>query len=330
MGAVELRLRPDLRLLDRQELREVELVAEAAEQAHVAARRERCVPQRLRVRAGRDVRAEARGRIEEAEALLDAQALNGVGIVGAPDLRGEPEHAAVKAVAAGRAALKQDLRPGQEDTAQHVVEAEDEGVLLRAERAGMAVHIPLDVGVVQGPVGVLPVELRVRADGFRLEPEAELQSHGVQLFAEAAQAARQLLFVHGIVAKAGSIAVALAEPAVVEDEQLAAELLCRPAEAQELRFRKIEHAALPAVVDDGAGPALPVRRDEVFVHIPVEAGGQAAEARAGICHDGLRRLKARAGREFPVEIRGRDALQHAGEALHALLRAEIVAAGVAG
>ena len=182
--------------------------------------------------------------------------------------------------------------------------------------------------VVQGPVGVLPVELRVRADGFRLEPEAELQSHGVQLFAEAAQAARQFLFVHGIVAKAGGIAVALAEPAVVEDEQLAAELLCRPAEAQELRFRKIEHAALPAVVDDGAGPALPVRRDEVFVHIPVEAGGQAAEARAGIRHDGLRRLKARAGRKFPVEICGRDALQHAGEALQALLRAEIVAAGV--
>lgn len=103
------------------------------------------MPQRLRVRAGRDVRAEARGRIEEAEALLDAQALNGVGIVGAPDLRREPEHAAVKAVAAGRAALKQDLRPGQEDTAQHVVEAEDEGVLLRAECAGMAVHVPLDV-----------------------------------------------------------------------------------------------------------------------------------------------------------------------------------------
>ena len=55
--------------------------------------------------------------------------------------------------------------------------------------------------------------------------------------------------IHGIVAKAGSIAVSLAEPAVVEDEQLAAELLCRAAEAQELRFRKIEHAALPAVVD---------------------------------------------------------------------------------
>jgi len=124
VGAVELRLRPDLRLLDRQELREVELVAEAAEQAHVAARRERCVPQRLRVRAGRDVRAEARGRIEEAEALLDAQALNGVGIVGAPDLRTVVKHSRIETCTAAGAVLQKQIRELLYQTLLHRIHTE--------------------------------------------------------------------------------------------------------------------------------------------------------------------------------------------------------------
>lgn len=105
-------------------------------------------------------------------------------------------------------------------------------MLLCAKRAGMSIHVPLDVGngrrikdpadafddmiphlrlrkveqqlvaaqkigtakaVMQRPVRMPTVQLRIRADGFRLEPKAELQPHRIQLFAESLQAVRELL-----------------------------------------------------------------------------------------------------------------------------------------
>ena len=137
-------------------------------------------------------------------------------------------------------------------------------MLLCAQRAGVAVHIPLDIGngrgikdaadapddivpylrlrkieqqlvtapkifaatvVMQRPVRMTAVQLRIRADGFRLEPETELQPHGIQLLAEALQAVREFLNVYRVIAEAAGIAVARAEPAVVQHEQLASQLL---------------------------------------------------------------------------------------------------------
>ena len=240
-------------------------------------------------------------------------------------------------------------------------------MLLCAERAGMAVHVPLDVGngrrikdpadafddmiphlrlrkveqqlvaaqkigtakaVMQRPVRMPTVQLRIRADGFRLEPEAELQPHRIQLFAESLQAVRELFGVYGVIAEAAGIAVTLAEPAVVEHEQLAAQLLCKLSEPQELRLREVEHTALPAVIDDGTGPVFPIRRNERFVHIAAEAVRNAAEAGIGPRHDSLRRLEPLPRRKLPIEICGRNAMHHAREALQAFLRAQIMAAGI--
>ena len=112
-------------------------------------------------------------------------------------------------------------------------------MLLRTKCAGMSIHIPLDIGnwrgiknladtfddivphvrlrkveqqlvaaqkigtakaVMQRPVRMPTVQLRIRADGFRLEPEAELQPHRIQLFAESLQAVRELFGVYGVIA----------------------------------------------------------------------------------------------------------------------------------
>ena len=240
-------------------------------------------------------------------------------------------------------------------------------MLLRAQRAGMAVHVPLDIGngrgiedpadtfddivphlrlreieqqlvpaqkisaaktVMQRPVRVRAVKLRIRADGFRLEPESKLQSHRIQLLTEALQAARKLFRVYGIIAETAGVAVALSEPAVVEHEQLAAQLLCKLSEPQELRLREVEHAALPAVVDDGPRPVSPIRRNERFINITSKALRHAAEACVGPRHNSLRRLKPLPGRKLPAEIRGRNALHHARETLQAPLRAQIMTAGI--
>ena len=180
----------------------------------------------------------------------------------------------------------------------------------------------------QRPVRVRAVKLRIRADGFRLEPESKLQSHRIQLLTEALQTARKLFRVYGIIAETAGVAVALSEPAVVEHEQLAAQLLCKLSEPQELRLREVEHAALPAVVDDGPRPVSPIRRNERFINITAKALRHAAEACVGPRHNSLRRLKPLPGRKLPAEIRGRNALHHARETLQAPLRAQIMTAGI--
>ena len=72
----------------------------------------------------------------DGNAVLNGQPLNGVGVVGRPDLGREAEHSQVKPVAAGGAALQQDVRPGRENPAKHVVQAQDKIVGFRPQRHG--------------------------------------------------------------------------------------------------------------------------------------------------------------------------------------------------
>ena len=141
---VELYLPPRLAHLHRRELAQIKLIAQAAEAGDGKARAQRRVPQRLRVRRGRDVRPHRGERIEIGQPALDVQPLYGVGVVRGPDLRREAEHAEVKAVPAGGAALEEDVRPRVEHAVQHLVEAEDVAVRIRPAHAGhLAVHVPL-------------------------------------------------------------------------------------------------------------------------------------------------------------------------------------------
>ena len=63
--------------------------------------------------------------VQIAEIALDGEPLDGVGIIAAPNLGREAEHAKVKPVAAGRAAFQQHIGPGFKDTPQHIVKAKD-------------------------------------------------------------------------------------------------------------------------------------------------------------------------------------------------------------
>ena len=127
----------------------VKLVAEGAPHGHVA------FGLVAGARGSRDVRPHGGGRIAKRGAELNGQALDGIGVVAGPDLRGVGEHGGVKASAAARAVFKQDVGEGGDQPVHQVVGAEDEAVeklallfIRQKRRAGVgdvAVEVPFQI-----------------------------------------------------------------------------------------------------------------------------------------------------------------------------------------
>ena len=80
------------------------------------------------VRARRDVRADDALGIAVAVALLDVRPGQSVGIVAGPDLGEIAEDAQVEPVAAGGAALEEDVREALRQRVHHPVEPQDVAV----------------------------------------------------------------------------------------------------------------------------------------------------------------------------------------------------------
>ena len=105
------------------------------------------------VRRCRDVRPYGRHRIDKRCAVLDFQAVYGIRIVAAPDLRRIIEHPGVKPAPASAASLDQDIRVALHDALQEVIQAEDivvEHPALPVSGRGVhvrdaPVHIPFDI-----------------------------------------------------------------------------------------------------------------------------------------------------------------------------------------
>ncbi len=303
--------------------------------------------------------------IEITQIPLDGQPLDGVGIVAAPDLRAEAQHAKVKPVAAGGAAFQQNFGPGTKNPAKDVVKAQNVVVGLGSQGDGMAVHVPLDVGngggvqnaghifhnvvpdlrlcqiqqqlipsqnigeaVGEGPVRVGPVQVRIRVHGLRLKPEAEFQSPVVDLPGKAGDALGQLLGVHIVIAQARPVVIALAEPAVVQNEELAAQLLGPVRQVQQTVLGEVEHAALPAVIEHGPGAVGPVWGYDVVHNEGVHIFGQSAEAMVRYRQHPFRSLKMLSGCQRAQEVGGVDALHHPGQPLLRLLGRCVVVAGI--
>ena len=106
----------------------------------------------------------------------------------------------------------------------------------------------------EDPVGMRLGEPALYVAHFRLHPEAELEPALGGLVREPGEAVRQLRGIHHPVAEAGLVAVlfvagvlALPEPAVVEDEHLAAHFLHAVHHVGERLLRKAEVGAFPRV-----------------------------------------------------------------------------------
>ena len=303
--------------------------------------------------------------IEIGEVALNGQPLNGIDIVGTPDLRAKTEHAQIKAVAAGRAAFQQDVGAGCEDPIQHFIQAEDVVVRLASQSDAVAVHIPLHVGdgsviqrvgdifhnvvphlrqrqvqqqlmaagqwckfIGQGPVGMGAVQVGIHVDGFRFKPQAELQAQTADLVGKAAQSVGELFGVDGIVAQPRFVIVSLSEPAVIQYKQFAAQFFGVFCQLHQPAVMEVKHTAFPAVEQDRTLPILPVGGNDVAVDKSVHGFRQTGKAAIGEGQCRLRGFQRFAGLQGFEEIGGGNALYHAGQSLQRLLRGGIVVAGI--
>ena len=148
------------------------------------------------------------------------------------------------------------------------------------------------------------VEVRVRADGFRLDPQAHLQPQQVDFFAQAGQTVRQFCFVRYPVAQTGGIIVAALEPAVVQHKEVDVGLFGGSSQFQQLLFVKVEVAGFPAVDEHraGRGHILPLGRQQPGTDGIVEPAAHLAQTLAGVDHGRFRCGKAFPGGQRPVEV----------------------------
>ena len=145
------------------------------------------------------------------------------------------------------------------------------------------------------------VEAALGADRLGLDPDAEAEAQLLHLTREAGDALGQLFRVRLVVAEAARVVVAADEPAVVHDEELRAHGLGAPGHGEQPPGVEVEHEALPGVHEHGSPPPRPGAADDMAVHKVVHRAAHAAEAIRREAHDRLRRLKALAGAEPPLE-----------------------------
>ena len=106
---------------------------------------------------------------------------------------------------------------------------------------------------VHSPIRMCAVEVAIAVDHLRLHPDAEFHAEAVHGRDQVAEPVGEFLGVHGPVAEAGVVVVAGAEPAVVHDEALHADLGGFFGEGNLARFVYGEGGGFPGVVEDGPG-----------------------------------------------------------------------------
>ena len=160
---------------------------------------------------------------------------------------------------------------------------------------------PGPAGDADRPVGMRLEKVAAGVHHLRLDPEAEVDAQGVHAFGESRQAAGQLALVDEPVAERRGVVVAPPEPAVIEHEELDAEVARGRRERDEPVLADVEVRRLPAVEEDRSRAVAPRPTGEAFAEQAVECVGQAAEALVGPRQDRLGRLEGLAWLEPPAE-----------------------------
>ena len=109
----------------RNQVFQIQFIAQAAEISHVGPGGQRCGPEGLGMRRCGNMRTEGRLGIEITQIPLNGEPFNGIRIITAPDLGRKAQHTQIKPVAAGRTAFQQDPGPGFKNPAQHIIKSQN-------------------------------------------------------------------------------------------------------------------------------------------------------------------------------------------------------------
>src|SRR4051794_27436881 len=142
-----------------------------------------------------------------------------------------------------------------------------------------------------GPVRVRLVQLAALADHLGLDPQTESDPERLDLRRNTVEAAGQLPPVDEPVAERRVVRIALAEPAVVEDEQLDTEVARGRGDLDELRLIEAEVGCLPVVEEDRPRPASPAPARQPVAIEPVKRIAHRPEPGRRMDEDRLGRLE---------------------------------------
>ena len=178
-------------------------------------------------------------------------------------------------------------RRAPEYLGQHIEQVVDHLRPRHVQDVLLAALRPRPSGDADRPIGVRLEQPTPLADHLRLDPQTEGHPERLDLRAKSVEAAWQLAAVHGPIAERGRVRVALAEPAVVEDEQFDPEVARCGRDLEELRLVEAEIGRLPVIDEDRPRRIAPPSTRQPLAVEPVERVAHRVEARIGVDEDGF-------------------------------------------
>ena len=179
----------------------------------------------------------------------------------------------------------------------------------------------------QGPVRVFPVQVAVEADHLRLDPQAELHAHAVDGIRKALQAPGQLLQVGLPVPQPAVVAVAPAEPAVIQHHHLHAKIGRLPGKREQPGLVEVERHRFPVVDQHRAAAMVPAAADDVIADEVMQDARKALQPFRGAAEDDFRGRERLAPLQPPGEHFAVDAADdpHKAQLVHLHIRAVVAA-----
>ncbi len=211
-------------------------------------------------------------------------------------------------------------RGAGEDVGQDVEQVVDDLRARHVQDELLAALGPWPAGDPDRPVRVRLEQAAAPADHLGLDPEAEPETEGLDLRGDAVEAVRQLSPVHEPVAERRVVRVTLAEPAIVEDEQLDPEIAGGRRDLDQLRFVEVEVGRLPVVEDDRPRCVAPPPARQPLAVQAVERLAHRAEPGIRVDQHRLGCLEVIPGFECPGERVRADADANAGRVVRIHLR----------
>ena len=142
---------------------------------------------------------------------------------------------------------------------------------------------------------MLSVEIRVRGDHLRLEPDTEFKTDFIHFVNQIFQAAFDLLFVDNPVTEGRIVFISFSEPAVIHNKHLDAVFFCLSCDIEELIGIKIKVSCFP-VVNQNRAFFVVVRAADHMSAIKCMVGTRHfAKSLGRVDHNNLRRLEFIAG-----------------------------------
>ena len=157
------------------------------------------------------------------------------------------------------------------------------------------------------PLGMGAIEVAVRADHLRLDPQTEAKPEVRDRTSDAVDPVGQLAPIDDPVAERAIVRIALAEPAVVEHEELHAEVARGRGDPDEPVVVEVEVGPFPVVEDDRPRPIAPPTARQSLAIQRMERVGHGAQAVIGPDDHRLRCREHLARVQRPAERLWRDA-----------------------